>query len=356
MTRAVSTRGPHWALSLLLPLCMLLGLDAAQATQPHTRHVTAKRTTTHPASHPAKVARKSSVRGKTVSRRQAAHRGEALARAHRPAHVHRAVAHVDPDAPPRITANVAYVVDQQTGEVLLGRNEEVVHPIASLTKLMTGMIVAEAQLPMDEKIVIDDSDVDRLKFSSSRLRVGTELTRGEALHLALMSSENRAAHALARTYPGGESAFVSAMNVKARQLGMEHTTYVEPTGLSSENQSSAHDLALLTAAAYEHPLLRRYTTSPGYRLATDHGTTQYVNTNRLVRAGTWDIGLQKTGYIREAGDCLILQAKLAGRKLIMVFLDSASALARFTDAEHVRTWLRAHPDLTAEDKGAAAPS
>ncbi|MFI4928161.1 MAG: D-alanyl-D-alanine carboxypeptidase family protein [Burkholderiales bacterium] len=335
---------------------MLLGLDAAHAAQRHARHATAKHATTHGTRHQAKVTRKTSVHGKTAASRHAAPRHHAVAKAHRHAPAHRAVAHVDPDAPPRITASVAYVVDQQTGEVLLGRNEGLVHPIASLTKLMTGMIIAEAQLPMDEKIVIDDSDVDRLKFSSSRLRVGTELTRRQALHLALMSSENRAAHALARTYPGGESAFVSAMNVKARQLHMEHTTYVEPTGLSSENQSSAHDLALLTAAAYEQPLLRRYTTSPGYRLATEHGTTQYVNTNRLVRAGTWDIGLQKTGYIREAGDCLILQAKLAGRELIMVFLDSSSALARFTDAEHVRTWLRAHPELTAEDKGADAPS
>jgi serine-type D-Ala-D-Ala endopeptidase (penicillin-binding protein 7) len=363
MTRAVFTRGPRWALSLLLPVCTLLAVDAAQAAQTHAHHVTVK----HAASHPATVARKSTRRRKTVAgrhapdhhkavaSRHAAHRHHAVANAHRHSPVHRAVAHVDPDAPLRITASVAYVVDQQTGEVLLGRNEGLVHPIASLTKLMTGMIIAQAQLPMDEKIVIDDSDVDRLKFSSSRLRVGTELTRGEALHLALMSSENRAAHALARTYPGGESAFVSAMNVKARQLGMEQTTYVEPTGLSSQNQSSAHDLALLTAAAYEQPLLRRFTTSPGYRLATDHGTTQYVNTNRLVRAGTWDIGLQKTGYIREAGDCLILQAKLAGRKLIMVFLDSASALARFSDAEHVRAWLRAHPDMTAEDKKSDAP-
>jgi serine-type D-Ala-D-Ala endopeptidase (penicillin-binding protein 7) len=355
MTTAVTTRSPRWALSLLLPLCTLLGLDAAHAAQPHARHVTVKHATTHGPSHPAKVARKSSLPGKTVASGHGANRHHAVAKAHAHTHAHRAVAHLDPNAPPRITANVAYVVDQQTGEVLLGRNEGLVHPIASLTKLMTGMIIAEAQLPMDEKIVIDDSDVDRLKFSSSRLRVGTELTRGEALHLALMSSENRAAHALARTYPGGESAFVSAMNVKAQQLGMEHTTYVEPTGLSSENQSSAHDLALLTAAAYEQPLLRRFTTSPGYRLATDHGTTQYINTNRLVRAGTWDIGLQKTGYIREAGDCLILQAKLAGRKLIMVFLDSASALARFSDAEHVRAWLRAHPDMTAEDKKSDAP-
>lgn len=213
------------------------------------------------------------------------------------------------------------------------------------------MIIAEAQLPMDERITISDDDVDRLKFSSSRLKVGSELTRAQALHIALMSSENRAAHALARTYPGGESAFVSAMNIKARQLGMEHTRYVEPTGLSSGNQSSAHDLALLTAAASQQPLLRRYTTSPGYRLATDHGSLQYVNSNGLVRAGTWTIDVQKTGYIREAGYTLLMQAKLAGRKLVMVFLDSANKFTRLHDAERVRAWLRAHPDLTAGDRG-----
>jgi D-alanyl-D-alanine endopeptidase (penicillin-binding protein 7) len=233
-------------------------------------------------------------------------------------------------------------MDPQTGEVLLGRNEGLVHPIASLTKLMTGMIVAEANLPMDEKITITDDDVDRLKFSSSRLPVGSVLTRTEILHLALMASENRAAHALARTYPGGESAFVSAMNVKARQLGMRDTRYVEPTGLNSQNQSTAHDLALLANAASSQPLLREYTTTPAWRVATGKGTVHFINTNRLVRSGTWDILLQKTGYIREAGECLLMNAELAGRKVIMVFLDSTSSLARAQDAERVRAWLRVH--------------
>ena len=245
------------------------------------------------------------------------------------------------DGKPVITASVAYVMDQDSGEVLLDINEDDVRPIASLTKLMTGMVIADARLPMDEPITISDSDVDRLKNSSSRLRVGTTLTRAQALHLTLMSSENRAAHALARTYPGGTRAFVEAMNNKAKQLGMDHTHYVDSSGLSSGNRSSARDLALLADAAYERPLLRKYSTSPGYRL----GSLQYVNSNRLVRQGEWPIGLQKTGYINEAGQCLVMQTELKGRNLIMVILDSDSKPARIRDAELVRRWLRTQPEL-----------
>ncbi|RYF15630.1 MAG: peptidase S11 [Comamonadaceae bacterium] len=249
-----------------------------------------------------------------------------------------------PDKLP-LDASVAYVIDVESNEVLLSKNDDDVRPIASLTKLMTGLIVTDAQLPLDETIVIEPADVDRLKFSSSRLTVGTELTRGQALHLALMSSENRASHALARTYPGGVSAFVSAMNNKARQLGMDHTQYVDPTGLSSSNQSSARDLAILGAAAYQRPLLRKYSTSPGYQLAVDgRRPLRYVNSNRLVRAGQWDIGLQKTGYINEAGQCLLMQTQVDGRNVIMVFLDSASKITRIKDAEIVKRWIRAYAD------------
>ena len=253
------------------------------------------------------------------------------------------------DGKPLLKSTVAYVIDQETGEVLLGKNDDAVRPIASLTKLMTGIVIAEAGLPMNERIVITSDDVDRLKFSSSRLKVGTELTRRQALHLALMSSENRAAHALARTYPGGESAFVSAMNNMAQKLGMDQTRYVEPTGLSSENQSSARDLAILAAAAYDRPLLRQYSTSPGYQL----GSLRYVNTNRLVRAGDWRIGVQKTGYISEAGQCLLMQAGVAGRKLIMVFLDATSPVARIRDAETVKRWIATLPDDAGRPQAAA---
>ena len=318
---------PRRLLSLLLPVCALVAAVPAEAA--HARQHAAKK---HAVAHPPAARKKAVAQAKRAV----------------PA-VQKAVAPVDPDAPLRLTANVAYVVDPQTGEVLLGKNQGLVHPIASLTKMMTAMVIAEAKLPMDEKITITDDDVDRLKFSSSRLPVGSVLTRAETLHLALMASENRAAHALARTYPGGESAFVSAMNVKARQLGMEDTRYVEPTGLNSQNQSTAHDLALLAAAASNQPMLREYSTTPNWRVATGKGTVRFINTNRLVRSGTWDILLQKTGYIREAGECLLMKAEVAGRKLIMVLLDSDSSLARARDAERVRAWLRAHPEASAKN-------
>lgn len=334
MTQAVVRKAAPglWLLALLLFLGGLLGPSVADAKPRKASTVSAKAgAKSKAAASKAKARKKVAVAKRTVATKKVL-----------------AALPAEEPGPLRVSASVAYVMDQETGEVLVGKNEAAVQPIASLTKLMTGLVLAEAQLPMGEKITITDEDVDRLKFSSSRLKVGTELTRAQALHLTLMSSENRAAHALARTYPGGESAFVSAMNVKARQLGMEHTRYVEPTGLSSDNRSSARDLALLTAEAFEHPLLRRYSTSQGYRLATGDRTLQYVNSNGLVRAGSWDIGLQKTGYIREAGYTLLMQAELAGRKLIMVFLDSASKVTRLRDAERVRSWLRTRPEQTAE--------
>ena len=242
-----------------------------------------------------------------------------------------------------LKSSVALVIDQETREVLFSKNDSAVLPIASLTKLMTGLLISEARLPMDEMITITQDDVDTEKGSSSRLRVGTELSRGELLHLALMSSENRASHALGRTYPGGLGAFVKQMNARARVLGMGDTSYVEPTGLSSRNQSSAKDLATLVTVAYNDPVLRELSTSPGYQVAVGNRTLQYNNTNRLVKNPDWDIGLQKTGYISEAGQCLVMQTKIAGRKLIMVFLDSAGKLSRLGDAERVRRWVESTP-------------
>lgn len=236
-------------------------------------------------------------------------------------------------------SSVALVVDQETSEVLYRKNDHAVLPIASLTKLMTGLVISEANLSMSERITITQADVDTEKGSSSRLAVGTELSRGDMLHLALMSSENRAAHALGRTFPGGLNEFVSRMNNRAQTLGMVDTRYVEPTGLSSRNQSSANDLAVLVAAAYKEPVLRELSTSPGREIAVGRRTLQYNNTNRLVKSPQWDIGLQKTGYISEAGQCLVMQAQVAGRKLIMVFLDSAGKLSRIGDAERVRKWV-----------------
>jgi D-alanyl-D-alanine endopeptidase (penicillin-binding protein 7) len=238
-----------------------------------------------------------------------------------------------------LRSSVALVMDQDTNEILLSKNDSAVLPIASLTKMMTGLIISEAKLPMDEQITITDDDVDTEKHSSSRLRVGTTLSRGELMHLALMSSENRAAHALGRTYPGGMSAFVEAMNGKAQLLGMKDTRYVEPTGLSSRNQSSAQDLARLVGTAANDPMLREFSTSAGTQVAVGRRTVQYNNTNRLVKNPAWDIGVQKTGFINEAGQCLVMQAKVAGRRLIMVFLDSAGKLSRIGDAERVRRWI-----------------
>lgn len=246
-----------------------------------------------------------------------------------------------------LKSSVALVMDQDTNEVLFSKNPQAVLPIASLTKLMTALVVTEAKLPLDEVLTISQDDVDTEKGSRSRLTVGTQLTRGEMMHLALMSSENRAAHALGRHYPGGLDAFVAAMNRKAIELGMPATKYVEPTGLSSRNQSSARDLATLVKAAHHYPLIRELSTSLEYQVAVGRRNLQFRNTNGLVRDPDWNISLQKTGYISEAGRCLVMQAELAGRQLIMVFLDSAGKYSRIGDAERVRKWVNEHITVAA---------
>jgi D-alanyl-D-alanine endopeptidase (penicillin-binding protein 7) len=242
-----------------------------------------------------------------------------------------------------LKSTVALVVDQDTSQVLFSKNSEAVLPIASLTKLMTALVVVEAGLPLDEPLEITSEDTNYEGLGRSRLRVGTRLTREEMLHLALMSSENRAAHALGRNFPGGLSAFVDAMNRKAQQLGMGDTRYVEPTGLSSDNRSSAHDLATLARAIYEYPLLRELSVSTGYQVPVGRRQVRFRNTNALVNSPSWDIGLQKTGYISAAGRCLMMQASMAGRNLIMVFLDSAGRYTRIGDAQRVRRWLESQP-------------
>ncbi len=238
-----------------------------------------------------------------------------------------------------LRSSVALVMDQDTNEVLFSKNSQAILPVASITKLMTAVVVTDAALALNEILSIRQDDVDTEKGSRSRLTVGTTLTREEMLHLALMSSENRAAHALARNYPGGESAFVAAMNQKARILGMTDTHFVEPTGLSSLNKSSAHDLATLVKLAHSHPLIRELSTSPEFLVDVGNRQIQFRNTNGLVNNPSWDIGVQKTGYISEAGRCLVMQANFAGRKLIMVFLDSTGRNTRLADAERVRRWL-----------------
>jgi serine-type D-Ala-D-Ala endopeptidase (penicillin-binding protein 7) len=238
-----------------------------------------------------------------------------------------------------LKSSVALVLDQDTKEVLFSKNSQAVLPIASLTKLMTALVVTENKMPLNEVLSITQDDVDLEKGSRSRLMVGTQLTREQMLHLALMSSENRAANALGRSYPGGLSAFVVAMNRKAADLGMHDTHYVEPTGLSSANQSSARDLATLVNAAHRHRIIRELSTSPEYQVEVGNHPVQFRNTNRLIANPAWDIGLQKTGYITEAGRCLVMQAKMAGRQLIMIFLDSSGKYSRLGDAERVRKWM-----------------
>lgn len=242
-----------------------------------------------------------------------------------------------------LKSSVALVLDQDTNEVLFSKNSQAVLPIASITKLMTALVVTDANLPGDELLTVTSDDIDTEKGSRSRLRVGTQLTREEMLHLALMASENRAANALGRNYPGGLPAFVAAMNRKAQSLGMKDTRYVEPTGLSSRNQSSANDLAILVREADKHAQIRALSTSPAYAVAVGSRNVQFRNTNGLVRSGEWDIGVQKTGYIAEAGRCLVMQAQVAGRNLIMVLLDSSGKYSRLGDAERIRKWLMATP-------------
>lgn len=241
--------------------------------------------------------------------------------------------------PLALKSSVALVLDQDTNEVLFSKNSQAVLPIASITKLMTALVVVEAQQSMSEMLTITQDDVDTEKGTGSRLAIGTSLSREELMHLALMSSENRAANALGRNYPGGLAAFVSAMNAKAQMLGMSDTQYVEPTGLSSRNQSSARDLAVLVKAAHEVPVLREFSTSSELQVAVGRRNMQFRTTNGLVRNPSWDIGLQKTGFINEAGRCLVMQAKMAGRKLIFVFLDSTGKYSRIGDAERVRKWV-----------------
>lgn len=292
----------------------------------------------HPVAADAKSKSRKAKAVATVRTKGVAVRKVALVEPARPSFGQLAGLHGAED-PLELKSSVALVLDQDTNEILLSKNPEAVLPIASITKLMTATIVVEAKQPLDEVLTITDDDVDTQKHSGSRLIVGTQLTRGEMLHLALMSSENRAAHALGRSYPGGLDAFVAAMNSKARSLGMNDTRYVEPTGLSSANQSSAHDLALLVKAAYHHDQIRELSTSREYQVAVGHRQLQFRTTNALVRSPSWDIGLQKTGYISEAGRCMVMQAQLAGRKLIMVLLDSAGKYSRIGDAERIRKWL-----------------
>lgn len=251
------------------------------------------------------------------------------------------VDHYDGTTPLKLASAKALVINQLTGEVLFAKNTNLPTPIASVTKLMTAMVMLDAHLKMDDLLYISDEDVDYLKHTTSRLSVGTMLTRGELLQLALMASENRAASALGRNYPGGPNAFVKAMNQKARLLGMNATRFVDATGLDSNNVSTAEDLVKMVDAAYHYPEIRQVSTLPSQEITLygRQNPLNFVNTNALVRGGKWDIGLSKTGFINEAGRCLVMQAHISGQPVIIVLLDSVGKLTRIGDANRIRKWV-----------------
>jgi serine-type D-Ala-D-Ala endopeptidase (penicillin-binding protein 7) len=236
----------------------------------------------------------------------------------------------------RLNSSAAMVVDQVSGQVLIEKNADAELPIASITKLMTALVVLDAQLSLDEKVIITRSDARLEKNPPSRLPVGARLTRGELLHLALMSSENRAAQALGRSYPGGLSGFVRAMNIKAVKLGMASSRFTEPTGLNSGNVSSPRDLIRLVEEAYLYPEIRRYSTAKQLSIKVRGRSLQFRNSNILVRAERWDLGLSKTGFIRDAGRCLVMQAEVENRPVIIVILDAQGTRHRVRDAEIIR--------------------
>lgn len=294
------------------------------------KHVAAKKVAAVPAKAPAKSAKAAlPARGKTVH-----------AAVETPKKAVRRVSLADID-PSRLAlySSSALVIDQSTGHAVLEKHAGAVTPIASISKLMTAMVVLDAKLDLQEVISIGEDDVDGLKGTRSRLQVGTTMTRETAMLLALMSSENRAAHALGRHYPGGLPAFVIAMNRKAQALGMVNSRFEEPTGLSSNNVSTAHDLARMVAAAARYPEIRGFSTTAEARVELNGRLTDFHNTNALVRSDNWEIGVSKTGYISEAGRCLVMQARVADKPVVIVLLDSVGKMTRVGDANRIKRWM-----------------
>ena len=241
---------------------------------------------------------------------------------------------------PKLQSAIALIYDEQGKRPLYTKNAENIAPIASITKLMTAMVVLDAKLPMDEKITISNDDADHLKGTHSRVQTGLTLTRGELLKLALMSSENRAAAALARTYPGGMPVAIAKMNAKAQELGMRSTRFFDPTGLNSNNVSTAQDLVLMVRAAQYYEPIHRFTTSTSHILQVGrHRPLRFSNTNPLVKNASWNIGISKTGYINEAGRCLVMKATISKRPVIIVLLDSWGKRTRVGDANRIKKWM-----------------
>ncbi|MFW7342672.1 D-alanyl-D-alanine endopeptidase [Pollutimonas sp. H1-120] len=343
----------RFSLLALLPVCFVFALSTSIPAQARTQTKTAQ--TQKAGASAKKPAPKKTAAKKTAKRKIAKARPASAGKSHivRRQNLRKAsyAPLIQEAAPPQagtpetgldtrqamLRSEVAFVQDLESSHVLYDKNGDEVRPIASISKLMTALVVAEAGLPMDEVLEISDADVDRLRHSRSRLRVGTQLSRADMLHLALMSSENRAAHALSRYYPGGMPAFVRAMNDKARALGMRKTHFVEPTGLSSENVSSPRDLVKLLRAVSKQPLIHRYTTDDSYLVDVGRGRQLvYNNTNRLVKNSDWDIRISKTGFINEAGECLVMLTRIDNRDVAIVLLNSTGRYSRIGDAVRIR--------------------
>ena len=253
--------------------------------------------------------------------------------------------HNTPD-PLELKSGVALVVDANTNQVLFEKNAQTALPIASITKLMTALVVVESQLDLDELLTINEEDIYLEQSVRSRVKLGMQFTRREALQLALMSSENRAANMLTRYYAGGKPAFVNAMNRKAKQLNMTQSFFVEGTGLASANTASARDLVKLVLAAKQHPLINQLSTQESLTVNGGMGLLSFNTTNRLIRNPGWEIALQKTGFINAAGQCLVMLTTVEGRSVVMIFLDSAGKLSRLGDAQRVRDWMTQNPNQT----------
>lgn len=257
-----------------------------------------------------------------------------------PAKQHRATeASLRSGTGPNLRSSSVLILDATHSAVLYARHADVAMPIASITKLMTALVVLQAHQSLDEFIQITRDDVFIGKSGTSRLKAGTVLSRGDLIHLALMSSENRAAHALGRNYAGGLQAFVRAMNAQAVALGMSHTHFVDPAGLSSENVASPEDLSKLVMAASQNPIIREYSTDKGYAVRAGRQVLSFRNTDSLVTNPNWNIIVQKTGYISEAGKCLVMQAIIEGRTVVIVLLDSFGKYTRVADAKRIKKWM-----------------
>jgi len=302
-------------------------IETAQAATPKKKTVASKKVT-KPASRVAKKKPASRVVKKKTGTKVARAKAQDIAPAFE-----------SDGVTPKLASSAVAVIDQSTGDVLFEKNAKQIVPIASITKLMTAMVALDAQPSLAETLTISQADIDTLKGTSSRLTVGTQLSREEMLRLALMSSENRASSALSRHYPGGSSAFIAAMNRKAQELGLTDTHFSDATGLTPENVSSARDLAKLVDAAHQYPLIREFSTSEEYQVAVRGRAQTFRNTNALVKNDGWNIGLSKTGYISEAGKCLVMQVWFDNKPTIIVLLDSWGRLTRIGDANRIKRWL-----------------